>query len=323
MHIARRAFMAAALTLGSAIAAHADGWPAKPIRLVVPFAAGGPADTLARFLATRMSADLGQQVVVDNKSGAGGTLGAADVARSSADGYTMLFSSTGALVIFPVLSPSMPYDPEKDLIPIGHAVTTPMAIVVSGKSPFRTLDELVTFAKAHPGRLNFASAGSGTTTQLGAELLKREAGIFITHIPYRGAAPAITDVIGGTADLLVADVPAVQSFVKGGQLRALAVAWPTRSATLPDVPATSELGLKGVVSSTWYGVMAPANTPRDLVNRLNASLNKALQHPDTIAFLAGQGAAPAGGTPADFAKLVKSESAKWGQLAKAVGAKLD
>jgi tripartite-type tricarboxylate transporter receptor subunit TctC len=322
MGIHRRTFFAALLLLSAALAAHAQGWPAKPVRVVVPFAAGGPADTLARFLGGKMAGELGQQVLVDNKGGAGGTLGAADIARSPADGYSLLFSSTGALVIFPVLS-KVPYNPDKDLIPVVHAVTTPMAIVVSAKSPFRTLGELVAFAKAHPGKLNFASAGGGTTTQLGAELLKREAGIFMTHIPYRGAAPALTEVIAGTADLMVADIPAVIAFARGGQLRALAVTWPTRSSALPEVPTTAELGLKNVVASTWYGLMAPARTPQEVVARLNVSVNKALSQPDTLAFLKSQGAEPAGGAPAEFGKLLKSDGAKWGTLAKAIGAKLD
>ena len=306
--------------VGTAVA---QPWPTKPIRVVVPFAAGGPADTLARFLGARMTADLGQQILLDNKAGAGGTLGAADVAKSAGDGYTMLFSSTGALTIFPALSPNLPYNADKDLIAVGQAVTAPMVVVVSAKSPFGSLGELVKHAKANPGKLNFASAGGGTTTQLGAELLKREAGIFITHIPYRGAAPAITDLIAGTADLMVADVPAAVSFIKGGQLRALAVTWPTRSQALPDVPTTAELGLKGVVSSTWYGLMAPAKTPPELVLRLNAALNKALQQPETLTFFKAQGVEPAGGSAADFGQFVKAEAVKWGTLAKAVGAKLD
>ncbi|CAN5653988.1 tripartite tricarboxylate transporter substrate binding protein [soil metagenome] len=319
--------LAAAAALGALGAVQAQGtaapWPTKPIRLVIPFAAGGPADIVARFLVTKMSADLGQQLVMDNKGGAGGTLGAGDVAKSAPDGYTLLFSSTGALVIFPVLAQSMPYNPEKDLIPVGQAVITPSVIIVSSKSPFNSLADLVKFAKANPGKLNFASAGSGTTTQLGAELLKREAGIFITHIPYRGAAPAITDLIGGTADMMVADIPAALQFIKGGQLKALSVAAPTRSQVLPNIPTTAEGGYKEVISGTWYGFMAPAKTPPEIVARINASMNKALQQPDTIAFMSGQGVQTVGGSTADFDKFIKSEANKWQTLAKAVGAKLD
>jgi tripartite-type tricarboxylate transporter receptor subunit TctC len=322
MSIHRRTFTAAALLLAASFTTQAQGWPAKPVRVVVPFAAGGPADSLARVLGTKMTADLGQQVLVDNKGGAGGTMGAAEVARAPADGYTLLFSSTGALAIFPVLS-KVSYNPDKDLIPVAHAVTTPMAIVVSAKSPYRTLADLLAYAKANPGKLNFASAGPATTTQLGAELLKREAGITMTHVPYKGAAPALTDVMAGNADMMIADLPAVMSFVKGGKLHALAVTWPTRSSALPDVPSTAELGLTSVVASTWYGLMAPANTPPDVVARVNASLNKALAQPDVVSFLKTQGVEPAGGAPAEFGKLVKSDTLKWGTLAKAAGVRLD
>jgi tripartite-type tricarboxylate transporter receptor subunit TctC len=320
--IRRRTFAAAALLAVAALPVHAQGWPAKPVRVVVPFAAGGPADALARLLGNKMSAELGQQLLIDNKGGAGGTMGAAEVARAPADGYTLLFSSTGALVIFPQLS-KVTYNPDKDLVPVAHAVTTPMAVVVSAKSPHKSLTELVAYAKAHPNTLNFASAGPATTTQLGAELLKREAGITMTHVPYKGASPALTDVIAGTADLMVADLPAVISFIKGGQLRALAVTWTTRSSALPEVPTTAELGLKGVVASTWYGVMAPANTPTDVVSRLNAAVNKALANPEVAATLKTQGVEPAGGAPGDFGKLVKADATKWGTLAKAVGVRLD
>jgi tripartite-type tricarboxylate transporter receptor subunit TctC len=311
--------LAAALPLSGV---QAQSWPTRPVRIVVPFAAGGPADAMARFLANKMAADIGQTIVIDNKGGAGGTLGSAEVIRSS-DGHSLLFSSTGALVIVPALTPNLGYNPERDLVAIGQAVITPSVIVVSAKSPFNTLADLVKFAKANPGKLNFASAGSGTSTQLGAELLKKEAGIFMTHIPYRGAAPATTDLIGGVADLMVADVPAVVAFIKGGQLRALAVASPTRSPALPEIPTTAEANLKGVVSGTWYGLMAPSKTPPEVIAKVNASLNKALQHPDTVAFFKLQGVQSVGGSPEEFSQFIRAEAAKWGALAKAVGVKLD
>jgi tripartite-type tricarboxylate transporter receptor subunit TctC len=310
-----------AITTTSALA---QAWPsANPIRIVVPFAAGGPADSLARFLGAKMSADLGQRVIVDNKAGAGGTIGAAEVAKSPPNGYTLLFSSTGALVIFPALSSNLPYSPERDLIAVGQAVTTPQVIVVSSKSPFNSLDELVKTARTSPGKLNFASAGNATTTQLGAELLKRDARIFMTHIAYRGAAPAITDLIAGNVDLMFADLPAVIAFVKSGQLRALALADPKPSALLPGVKTTAELGFKGVVSGTWYGLMTSAKTPDEIVNRINASLNKALQQPETQTFLQAQGAIAAGGPAVDFEKFVKAEAIKWSAIAKSVGVKLE
>ena len=316
--------LCAALLAITTTSALAQAWPsANPIRIVVPFAAGGPADSLARFLGAKMSADLGQRVIVDNKAGAGGTIGAAEVAKSPPNGYTLLFSSTGALVIFPALSSNLPYSPERDLIAVGQAVTTPQVIVVSSKSSYNSLDELVKTARASPGKLNFASAGNATTTQLGAELLKRDARIFMTHIAYRGAAPAITDLIAGNVDLMFADLPAVIAFVKSGQLRALALTDTKASALLPGVKTTAELGFKGVVSGTWYGLMTSAKTPDEIVNRINASLNKVLQQPETQTFLQAQGAISVGGPAADFEKFVKAESIKWSAIAKSVGVKLD
>ena len=321
----RRLLVSALIGLASLLplsGVYAQAWPTKPVRIVVPFAAGGPADALARFLANKMAPDIGQTIIIDNKGGAGGTLGSAEVIRST-DGHSLLFSSTGALVIVPALTPNLGYNPERDLAAIGQAVITPSVIVVSAKSPFNTLADLVKYAKAHPGKLNFASAGSGTSTQLGIELLKKEAGIFMTHIPYRGAAPATTDLIAGVADLMAADVPAVVAFIKAGQLKALAVASPTRSPALPDVPTTAEAGLKGVVSGTWYGLMGPAKTPPEVIAKVNAALNKALQNPDTVAFFKAQGVQSVGGSAEEFGQFIRAEASKWGTLAKAVGAKLD
>lgn len=305
-----------------AMTAFAQSWPTKPVRIVVPFAAGGPADSLARFLSNKMASDVGQTIIVENKAGAGGTFGASEVIRSN-DGHTFLFSSTGALSIVPSLMSNLSYNPDRDLTAIGQAVTTPSVIVVSAKSPFNTLADLVKFAKANPGKLNFASAGSGTSTHLGAELLKKEAGIFMTHIPYRGAAPATTDLISGTVDLMLADVPAVVSFIKGGQLRALAVAAHQRAPALLDIPTTTEANLKGVMSGTWYGLMAPAKTPPEVIVKLNMALNKALQNPETSTFFRAQGVQSVGGSPEEFGLFIRSESSKWGGLAKATGAKLD
>lgn len=315
-------FLAALVSTSIANTALAQSWPNKPIKMVVPFAAGGPADSLARFLGNKMSADIGQPIVVENKAGAGGTLGASEVIKSN-DDHTFLFSSTGALSIVPSLMTNLSYNPERDLAAVGQAVITPSVIVVSAKSQFNTLSDLVRFSKAHPGRLNYASAGSGTSTHLGAELLKKEAGIYMTHIPYRGAAPAITDLIGGTVDLMVADVPAVVAYIKGGQLRALAVAAPNRALALPDVPTTAEANLKGVISGTWYGLMTSAKTQSEAITKMNISLNKALQNPDTAVFFRSQGVQSVGGSAEEFGSFIKTESNKWGSLAKAIGAKLD
>jgi tripartite-type tricarboxylate transporter receptor subunit TctC len=322
----RRTFLYAALAvIGGGMAlpsAHAQTWPSKPVRLVVPFAAGGPADSLGRFIAGRMSAELGQTVVIDNKAGAGGTLGANDVIRSS-DGHSFLFASTGAMVIFPAISPSPNYRPDRDLVAVGQAVNTPGVVVVSAKSRFTKHEDLIAFAKANPGRLNYASAGNGTSTHLGIELLKREAGVFMTHIPYRGASPAITDLISGTVDMMFADVPAVVNFIESGQLRGLAVADPKRSPALPNIPTTAEVGFKNIIGGTWYGLLGPTSTPPEVVQKLNAALNKVLQQPETLAFFKTQGVAAAAGTPQDFARFIQSESSKWAGVVRSSGIKPD
>jgi tripartite-type tricarboxylate transporter receptor subunit TctC len=325
----RRRFLAAllaALPLAGVpqAATHAADakWPSQPIRLIVPFAAGGPADALGRFIASKMAPKLGQPIIVEDRGGAGGTLGAAEVARAT-DGHTLLFSSTGALVIIPAVTSNLTYNPERDLVAIGEAVNTPQLIVVSAKSPYKTLPELIAAAKANPGKMNFASAGTGTTTQLGAELLKRAAGVDMTHIPYRGAGPAIVDVLSGTADLMVADVPAVASLVADGKLRALAIAASKRESTLPDVPTTAELGYPSVISGTWYGIMGPARLPKSTIDKVNAVLNEVLKDPDALKFFKAQGADPIGGTPQQFATFIKSEAEKWGKLAKDAGVRMD
>jgi tripartite-type tricarboxylate transporter receptor subunit TctC len=306
----------------SLFCAHAQNWPSKSIRIVVPFAAGGPADALARFISMKMTSELGQPVVIDNKAGAGGVLGAMDVIQST-DGHSILFASTGALVIIPAISLNPNYRPERDLIAIGQAVNTPSVAVVSAKSRFNKLSELVSYAKDNPAKLNYASAGSGTSTQLGTELLKRDASIFITHIPYRGAAPAITDLISGTVDLMFADVPAVISFIHAGQLKALALAAPERTSALPEVMTTSEAGYKTVISGTWYGLMGPAKMPIEVVTKVNAALNKTLQHPETTAFFKAQGVQAVIGSPQDFGKFINTESIKWGALIKSANVKPD
>ena len=316
------ATLAAFVVLTVLPSANAQNWPSKPVRLVVPFAPGGPADTLGRFIAGKMSAELGQTVVVDNKAGAGGTLGANDVIRSN-DGHSFLFASTGAMVIFPAISPSPNYRPERDLVAVGQAVNTPGVIVVSAKSKFSKHEDLIAYAKANPGRLNFASAGNGTSTHLGIELLKGEAGVFMTHIPYRGASPAITDLISGSVDLMFADVPAVVNFIDSGQLRGLAVADAKRSLALPNIPTTAEVGFKNLIGGTWYGVLGPTATPPEIVQRLNATLNKALQHPDTLAFFKAQGVMAAPGTPQEFAKFIQAESSKWAGVVRSSGIKPD
>jgi tripartite-type tricarboxylate transporter receptor subunit TctC len=302
---------------------HAQPYPSKPIRLVVPFAAGGPADIMARWLGTQLTAKLGQPVVVDNKGGAGGIIGAQAVATAPPDGYTLLFSSVGAIAIAPYISDKVPYDPDKDLIPVVRFATAPTVLVTATSSKYTKLSDLVAFAKANPGKVTFASAGVGTTTQLGSELLKREAGIDMVHVPYRGAAPAITDVMAGTADVMFADAPVVLPYVKSGKLKALTIGTPARATLMQDVPTTAEAGYKGVLVTTWYGVLAPAKTPRDIVTKLNATVNLILASPEGKAFIAAQSLEANGGTPEEFGTFIKSEATRWTALAKAAGVKME
>lgn len=318
-----RKMLATAGLLALAFSAAAQDFPNKALRMVVPFAAGGPADTQARWLANKLSAALGQQVVVDNRAGAGGILGAHAVTSAPADGYTLLFSSVGAIAIAPYIAEKVPYNPSEDLAPVAHVSTAPTVLVTGANSRYQNLDGLVTYAKANPGKVSFASAGPGTTTHLGSEILRFEAGIQMIHVPYRGAAPALNDVMAGTADVMFADAPVVLPLVKAGKLRALAIGTPRRTSSLPDVLTTAEAGQKGVLVSTWYGVLAPGKTSPAVVARLNREINAILSSADGKAFLSAQGLDSNIGRPEDFGAFIKSESVRWTAIAKAVGVKLE
>jgi tripartite-type tricarboxylate transporter receptor subunit TctC len=311
---------ALALAAGGAMA---QDYPNKPIRLVVPFAAGGPADIQARWLGVKMSAALGQQVVIDNRGGAGGIVGAQAVASAPGDGYTLLFASVGAIAVAPYLVSNLSYDPVKDLAPVIHVSTAPTVLVTGAGSPYKTLADYVRAAKASPGKVNYASAGPGTTTHLGSELLAQEAGLKLVHVPYRGAGPALSDVIAGTVEVIFADAPVVQPFLQSGKMRALAIGTPARLPNLPDVPTTAEGGYKNVLVSTWYGLLAPGRTPPALVNRLNATVNTILQSAEAKTYFGEQSTQISGGTPQDFAQFIASESKRWTALAKGAGVKID
>lgn len=321
-----RALATGALTAGlsmSAPLALAQAYPNKVVRLVVPFAAGGPADIQARWLAAKLSSALGQQFIVDNKGGAGGILGAQAVATAPADGYTLLFASVGAIAITPYLSDKVPYDPKADLAPVVRVATASTVLVTGSGSPFKSLPELVAYGKQNPGKLSFASAGAGTTTHLGGELLKREAQLDMVHVPYRGAGPAITDVMAGTVELMFADGPVVLPHIKAGKLRALGVASPARSPALPDTPTTAEGGQKDVLVATWYGVLAPGKTPPDVLQKVNKAINNILATPDAKAYFGDQGMQVNGGSSAEFSTFIARESVRWPALAKAAGVKLE
>ena len=310
-----------ALALAAA-SAFAQAYPTKPIRLVMPFPAGGPVDQTARALGAKLSTALGQQVIIDNKGGAAGVLGADAVAKAPADGYTLLFSSAGALAIVPNLAPSMPYNPQKDLVAVTQALKVPTVLVVGANSKYKTLADLIAAARASD-KLNYASAGSGTNTHLGMELLKREAKLSMNHVPYRGAAPALTDLMGGQVDVMLADAPVVLPFIQGGKLRALAVAGASRIPVLKDVPTTAELGMPKFEVYNWYGLLAPAKTSPEVIDRLYKAVGTALRAPDMKENFKQQGSEVVGSRPDEFGPFIFAETARWGALARSVGAKLE
>jgi tripartite-type tricarboxylate transporter receptor subunit TctC len=311
--------LTALLLPGSALA---QDFPNRPIRVVVPFPAGGPNDVIARVVSKAVSESTGQPVVIDNRAGAGGVVGTDFVAKSPPDGYTLAITSAGALVISPSLQP-MPYDTFRDLTLITQVAAVPELLVVHPSVPARTLAELVALAKSQPGKLNFASTGNGGMPHLAGELLKFNAGIDIVHIPYRGAAPAVTDLVGGQVQLMFADIPVLLPHVQAGKLRALAVGSRGRAAAVPDVPTTTEAGLGAVEADNWYGLVGPANLPPAVQAKLFAEFTKAMKQSEVISQLASQGAALVGSPSAEFIDYARRETAKWSQVIKTSGAKAD
>lgn len=321
---------AAALPLLHAPAWAQSGWPTKPVRLVVPFAAGGTTDILARAIAPELQRVFGQPFVVDNKPGAGGNTGAADVAKSAADGYTILMGTVGTHAINPSLYPKMPYDHVKDFVPITLVAGVPNVVVMNPASAERykvsSLADLFLAARANPGKLNVASSGNGTSIHLAAELYKSMTGTFMLHLPYRGSGPALIDLIAGNVDLMFDNLPSALPHIKSGRLKALAVTSGKRSAALPDVPTVAEAGgqmLRNFEASSWFGLFAPAGTPSDIVNRLQQETARAMAQPAVNERLVAQGALPGGQPPAEFASFIDAETKKWAQVVKASGAKID
>jgi tripartite-type tricarboxylate transporter receptor subunit TctC len=306
-----------------ASSALAQSWPTRSIRIVVPFPAGGGTDTIAREVSQRVAAATGWSFVIDNRPGAGGNLGVDAVAKSPADGYTIVIGQTSNLAINPTLFRNLPYDPQTDLAPIVLLASAPLVIVTGASTPFRTLAEAVAAAKARPGAINFGSPGNGTVGHLTIELFQRAAGIRTHHIPYRGAAQALTDVIGGRVELYLSSIPTLIGQVRTQQVRALAVTSTRRVDDLPNVPTLNELGYTGFDAVTWFGLLAPARTPRDVVMRINAEFNRALQNPELRARLGGEGAEPMGGTPEQFATLIREEIPRWGRVVRESGARVD
>jgi tripartite-type tricarboxylate transporter receptor subunit TctC len=304
-------------------AAFAQTYPAKPIKLIVPFPAGGPADLFARVLGNGMSADLGQQVVIENRAGVGGLTGVDALAKSAPDGYTIGVNGAAALSAIPFMVAKMPFDWQKDLALLTLVVRVPEVLVVHPSVAANSLQELVAFARANPRKINYGSAGTGSITHLAVELLKTEAGIDLVHVPYRGAAPAVNDLIGGHVQMVVLDTPVLLPHIRAGAVRALAVTSATRSAALPEVPTTGEAGLKNVISDNWYGLSAPAGVPADILERLHKSATATLRSAELKKQFDSQDAVPAPMTPGEFAAFVKTEQAKWGPIVQATGAKME
>jgi tripartite-type tricarboxylate transporter receptor subunit TctC len=300
----------------------AQEYPSKPIRLIVPFAAGGPADMLARAIAPSMSATLKQSMVIENRGGAGGTIGVDAVVKAPPDGYTIGISGPGALVSIPFMT-TVPYNVERDILPLALVATVSGVIVAGPKSGFKSLGDLVNGAKANPGKVHFGSAGSGTTTHLAGELLNMEAGIKLIHVPYRGAAPALTDLLGGHVQALLPDLPAVLEQIRSGAVVPLAISSPARSPFVPDLPTTAEAGFPRVVSSSFYGLIAPAGTPEDIRRRLHEAAVAALASPDVLKQIATLGGVATPGTGEQYAGLIADEQKKWKRVIEVTGAKIE
>ena len=302
--------------------AGAQAYPSKPVRLVVPFPAGGGSDNVGRVLAQKLSELLGQQVIVDNRAGAGGSIGTEVVVRSPPDGYTVVLASTSEISVNPAIY-KLDYDTLKDLAPVAMVASSPMVLIVSPSLPVKSVADFIALAKSKPGQLNIASAGNGSFTHLSGELFRSMTSLTWTHVPYKGAPPAIGDLAGGRVDAMFSTMPAAMGSIKGGMVKAIAVSSKTRMSTLPDVPTVIESGVPGYEPEYWYGIFAPAATPRDIVAKLADAVAKAVQSPDVAANFVSQGAAPATMTPAQFADYVKDEAARWAKVVKDSGAKVD
>lgn len=300
--------------LGGTVAAHAQSYPAKPIRWVVPYPAGGGSDFLARTIGQQLSQQISQPVTVDNKPGGNTAIAASEVARSAADGYTILSADNGTMVFNTALYSKLTYNPEKDLTPVTLMGRFPMILVVGPNSDVKDAKDFVAKAKAAPGKISYGSAGAGSPHHLAMELLKTQAGLHMVHIPYRGAAPALTDLAGGQVAAMMVDLAAGAGFIKGGKVRPLAVANPTRLPQLPDVPTFAELGFKGVEASAQVGIVAPANTPTDTVAALQKQVATAIQQPAIRQKLIDFGIEPVGSTPQQYAELIRTEVQRWHQL---------
>jgi tripartite-type tricarboxylate transporter receptor subunit TctC len=304
-------------------AALADTYPSRPVSLVVAFTPGGPSDILARILGQKMAEILGKPIIVDNRPGAGGNVAAEFVARANPDGYTLLMGNNSILATNAALYANIRYDVAKDFIPISLVGTQANILVVNPKLPVKSMADLIALAKSKPGKLTYASSGYGAAAHLAAELFKRDAGVQIEHIPYKGAAPALQDVVSGEVDMMFATAASVSGFIKSGSVRALAVTTPKRIAAFPDLPTVDELGIKGFDATTWHGLVAPTGTPPDVIAKLQAAAIQALKDAEVRKQLERLGVEVVGSSPEEFAAYIKSETPKWTAVVQGLGAKLN
>jgi len=301
----------------------AQGYPSKPIRMLLAFPPGGPTDINARLFAQRLSEQMGQQVLVDNKPGAGGNLAASEAARAPADGYT-IFYNTSAITIAPALYSSVQVDPVRDYAPVALTATVPLVLAVNMAVPAKNLQEFIAYAKANPGKLFYASSGTGTITHLAGALFAAQLGLQMQHVPYKGSAPALIDVVGGQTQMMIDTINTVLPYARDNRLRPLAIAVTRRSPQLPEVPTLEEAAnLPGFEMSAWQGIVVPAATPKEIVARLNAEVNKAVQNPELRARLASQGSEPLGGTSEQYAAYIRSELVRWTKVVRDAGARAD
>ena len=301
--------------------AQAQTYPSKAVKFIVPFATGGASDSLARVVGQKLSERLGQPVIVENRPGAGGVLAADFVAKAAPDGYTLLIGDIGANAIAASLFPKLPYDPLKDFAPINLAINLPIVLIVHPSVKATNLNEILAIARADPGKLNYASAGNGGISHLAGEMLRDMAGINITHVPYKGGAPGLADTIGGATQMMFVSVPTAQPHLRAGKVRAIAVTGSRRAQALPDIPTMAEAGLPGYSSDSWGGMLAPAKTPREIVERLDREISEVLRIPETRERLTQMGFEIVGAGPAEFQKFLQSEVAKWAKVVRSAGVK--
>ncbi len=304
-------------------AAHAQNFPSKPIRMIVPFTPGGSTDVIARVIAQKIGETMGVQVIIDNRPGAGGNIGVELAAKSPPDGYTLVMGHIGTMAVNPSLYKRLPYDPLRDFAPVALVALVPNLLAVHPALPVKNVKELIALARANPGKLNYGSSGAGGTPYLACEYFKLAAKLDITHVPYKGAAPMAADLAGGQVEMTITGIPSLLPFVKANRVRVLAVTTAQRIAFMPEVPTVAEAALPGFEAISWYGVLAPAATPKEIVARINREIGKAVANPDTAERLAAEGANPSAGSPEQFGSFIRSEILRWGKVIKATGTTID